>query len=129
VSAITYMPWDVRSEDYQYRTMLVQLLKDGIEIGSAHDEQSLTVLAPNPMHFNLSNGVPLLTERSLHGIYKSSIGELFAFVNGVHTLEGLRAFGVSDRFWDRWVTEKKCAKRGLPAGDLGPGSYGPAFHD
>ena len=32
-------------------------------------------------------------------------------------------------WWRHWVTPKKCEKRGLPQGDLGPGSYGAAFHD
>ena len=127
--SISYKAFNERTPDLQYRDLLKAILEQGVITGSAHEERSKTLLAPTPMHFDLSNGVPLITERSFTGVYKSAIGELLAFINGVHTLEGLREFGVNDRFWDRWVTEKKCAKRGLPAGDLGPGSYGPAFHD
>ena len=30
-------------------------------------------------------------------------------------------------WWEPWATEEKTAKRGLPPGSLGPGSYGGAF--
>ena len=55
------------------------------------------------------------------------IGELCAFINGARTLEELESFGCD--WWDDWVTEEKCGRRGLEPGDLGPGSYGGAFHD
>jgi thymidylate synthase len=129
MTPVDYLPLERRKPDTQYREILWDIVSNGVTTSSAHDELSKTVLAPLPMKFDLRNGVPLIMERSFKGIWKSAVGELLAFVNGVHTLEGLREFGVSDRFWDRWVTAKKCAKRGLNPGDLGPGSYGPAFHD
>jgi thymidylate synthase len=123
MKVVDYLPVERRLPDLQYRRILENILVCGVRSKSAHDEESLTILAPEAMHFDLSNGVPFVTERSFKGIWKSSVGELLAFINGARTLEGLREFGVSDRFWDRWVTPEKCAKRNLPAGDLGDGSY------
>jgi thymidylate synthase len=49
-------------------------------------------------------------------------------MNGARTQEELEAYGCN--FWKPWTTdERKAAKRGLELGDLGPGSYGAAFHD
>jgi len=79
------------------------------------------------MHFKLENGFPLITERSIKGFWKGSVGEICAFINGARTLEELESFGC--KFWTPWGTPEKCAKRGLATGDLGPGSYGAAFHD
>ncbi len=128
MTPVDYWPKDRRIPDGQYRSILSEIKSDGEVTGSAHDEMSKAVF-DKVMRFDLRNGVPMITERDFTINARSAIGEILAFINGVHTLEGLRKFGVSDRLWDRWVTEKKCAKRGLVAGDLGPGSYGPSFHD
>ena len=79
------------------------------------------------MRFDLANGFPVITERSIAGFWRKPIGELCAFINGATTLDELREFGCD--WWDDWATEEKTAKRGLPPGDIGPGSYGGAFHD
>lgn len=129
IRTVEYLPHAQRTVDSQYRHMLGIVLIEGEPSTSAHEEPSMTVLCPGTMKFNLSNGVPLLTERSMKGIWKSSLGEIFAFINGIRTLEGLDKFGVNRSFWGPFATEKKCAKRGLAPGDLGPGSYGAAFHD
>jgi thymidylate synthase len=68
----------------------------------------------------------MITERSVFGFWRKAIGELCAFINGATTLDELAAFGCD--WWQPWATPEKTAKRGLPAGDLGPGSYGGAFH-
>ena len=70
----------------------------------------------------------MITERQISDkMWKGAIGEIFGFINGARTQAELEKFGCS--WWKAWVTEKKCAKRGLKTGDLGPGSYGAAFHD
>lgn len=79
------------------------------------------------MHFKLSNGFPLITDRSLQSFWQKPIGELCAFMNGARTREELAAFGCT--WWDEWTSEEKTSKRGLKPGDIGPGSYGAAFHD
>ena len=77
------------------------------------------------MRFELANGFPVITERSLRSFWRKPIGELCAFINGATTLEELADFGCD--WWDPWATEAKTSARGLPPGHLGPGSYGGAF--
>jgi thymidylate synthase len=78
------------------------------------------------MRFELANGFPVITDRSIRSFWRKPIGELCAFINGATTLDELAEFGCD--WWGPWVTPEKTAKRGLPPGDIGPGSYGGAFH-
>jgi thymidylate synthase len=84
----------------------------------------------------MANGFPIINERNMAPkesehlpvtVWKQAIAEICAFINGVRTQKGLEEFGCT--WWKSWVTPEKCAKRGLETGDLGPGSYGAAFHD
>jgi thymidylate synthase len=50
-------------------------------------------------------------------VWKHAIGEIAAFLNGVHTVEGLHKFGCW--FWDKWGVPDVCARNNLPTGDLG----------
>jgi thymidylate synthase len=79
------------------------------------------------MRFNLKNGFPCITNRNIGGFWRGAIGELCAFINGATTLSEFEEFGCN--WWGPWASEEKCVKRGLPIGDLGPGSYGGAFYD
>lgn len=119
-----------RQPNRVYRDTLEFVLRNGYKSESAHSEPSWMYFSPPKLRFDIAkDGVPLITERNYKGIFKSSIGELLAFDNGARTVDQLRKFGVSDRFWTPWVTAEKCQKRGLPTGDLGDGSYGAVFHD
>jgi thymidylate synthase len=120
-------PYTERTPDTQYRDNLKYILDHGVRVKSQQGVDALTVIAPPPMHFKLENGFPMITERSIKGFWKGSIGEICGFINGARTLEQLESFGC--KFWTAWGTPEKCAKRGLAPGDLGPGSYGAAFHD
>jgi len=120
-------PFEERVPDTQYRNNLQYILDHGMRVESQQGVDALTVIAPPPMHFKLDNGFPMITERSIKGFWKGSIGEICAFINGARTLEQLESFGC--KFWTAWGTPEKTAKRGLEPGDLGPGSYGAAFHD
>ncbi len=120
-------PFEERSPDTQYRDRLAYILEHGERVTSQQGVDALTVIAPPPMRFKLENGFPMITERSVKGFWKGSIGEICAFINGARTLEQLESFGC--KFWTPWGTPEKAAKRGLEIGDLGPGSYGAAFHD
>jgi thymidylate synthase len=120
-------PFNERTIDTQYRDNLQYILDHGVRVESQQGVDALTVIAPPSMHFKLENGFPMITERNVKGFWKGSIGEICAFINGARTLEELESFGC--KFWTAWGTPEKCAKRGLAAGDLGPGSYGAAFHD
>lgn len=89
---------------------------------------TITRLAPNSLRFDLQKEFPLITERKISTkMWHQAIGEIMGFINGARTQEELESYGC--RWWSSWVSEEKCKKRGLETGDLGPGSYGAAFHD
>lgn len=130
---IEYKPFLERKPDTQYRELLIRIKNEGVKVRPQQEEEAIMILG-HQMRFSLNNGFPIITERDLVSAeegqqpqFKLAIAELCAFLNGARTLEEMKKFGCG--WWSRWVTEKKCAKRGLPPGDLGPGSYGPAFHD
>lgn len=139
---------NVRVPDTQYRDLL-NSVKAGRPAHSGMDQGSTELLGPDTMRFDLANGFPLITERDLTrgtrpdiianyeskperrpiaGAAKQALGEILGFMNGARTQEELEAYGCS--FWKPWTSdERKAEKRGLELGDLGPGSYGAAFHD
>lgn len=127
-----YKPYIERKPDQQYKNLIREILKYGT-LGpspmvdkSGKEINTIDLMGANPIRFNLlENGVPFITERSIEGFWKSAVGELFAFINGARTQAELEAFGC--KWWKYWLTEAKCAKRGLETGDLGLGSYGAAF--
>lgn len=125
-----YKPFDDRTNDSQYGSRLRSITLDGYRVQDTPQDDGVTMLFGElgPMVFDVSNGAPLITERDLSKVWKLGVGEILAFINGARTQEVLsREFGV--KWWNRWVTEKKCAKIGVPVGDIGPGSYGAAFKD
>lgn len=139
---------ETRTPDTQYGELLETIMRRGRPALSGMDQGSTEILGAT-MRFDLSNGFPLITQRDLTrgtsqeiinsyesrsqlrpiaGPAKQALGEIIGFMNGARTQEELEAFGC--KFWAPWTTdEKKAAKRGLELGDLGPGSYGAAFHD
>ncbi len=121
-----YIQYDKRTPDTQYRDVLKKILRDGEFSETRQGPRAKTVIGVQ-MHFKLENGFPLIVDRSIGSFWQKPIGELCAFINGARTLEQFEAFGCN--WWGPWVTEDKCRKRGLETGDIGPGSYGAAFHD
>ncbi|MBI4385361.1 thymidylate synthase [Candidatus Parcubacteria bacterium] len=124
-----YKAFVERTPDTQYRELLSRILTEGEEV-MPQQEEAARMIVGHQMRFDFSNGFPMVTERDLASDppqWQLAIAELCAFLNGARTLEAMRAFGCG--WWARWVTTEKCEKRGLEPGDLGPGSYGPAFHD
>lgn len=138
-----------RTPDFQYRELLQRIKSEGAKAQSGMDQGSREILG-HQMVFDLSNGFPLVTERDLTrgsspeiiasytesdkshrpvtGPVKQGLGEIIGFINGARTQEELESYGCT--FWKPWTSsENKAAKRGLTLGDLGPGSYGAAFHD
>ncbi|MEK7473118.1 MAG: thymidylate synthase [Patescibacteria group bacterium] len=129
-------PLSERTPDAQYQRLLRDILERGERTHSQQGVDALTLIGPNPLHFKFENGFPIINERNMAPkeserlpvtIWRQAIGEICAFANGVRTQKGLEEFGCT--WWESWVTPEKCVKRGLEAGDLGPGSYGAAFHD
>jgi len=134
VTTIPYKPYLERSPDVQYKHILREILENGTRVKSQQGVDAIRLIAPNPMRFRLENGFPIITDRNMNPkiserlpvtIWQQAIGEIFAFVNGVRTLNQLEEFGCY--WWKDWATVEKCRKRGLEPGDLGPGSYGPGF--
>lgn len=136
-----------RTPDWQYHELLDRIRTRGRLASSGMDEPSVEIIG-HQMRFDLENGFPMITERDLSSSSakekiplwvpntgerkfqygaRQGLGEILGFVNGARTLKELEAFGC--KFWDKWVTPEKTAKRGLEPNDLGPGSYGVAFHD
>ena len=122
-----YMPYEMREPDSNYRLLLHSILTKGERTPSRQGPKAITLFGAPQMRFILKNGFPLITTRNIEGFWKGAIGELCAFINGATTLEEFESFGCN--WWGPWASEEKCSKRNLPTGDLGPGSYGGAFHD
>jgi thymidylate synthase len=120
-------PYADRTVGTQYSDVLRFVLENGEVVQSQQEKDAITFIAPPPMRFKLANGFPLIMERNIQSFWKQALGEIFAFINGARTLEELEKFGC--KWWAPWGTQEKCSKRGLATGDLGPGSYGAAFHD
>ncbi|HET9641294.1 MAG TPA: thymidylate synthase, partial [Candidatus Paceibacterota bacterium] len=123
-----YKPKMERMSDGQYRSIIGYILKNGILVKTT--PQGIGALtcfgALPPMVFDPRNGAPLITERKL-GI-RNPIAEITGFVNGARTIEQLESFGISGEAY--WVPYRgKGTKFGMAPNDLGPGSYGAAFHD
>ncbi len=141
-----------RKPDRQYSDLLRLIRSTGNAALSGMDDPSMELLG-HTMRFDLSNGFPIITERDLTVAAKQenienyesdtglrpissnlrqALGEILGFINGARTQEQLEEFGCTV-FWKPWTVgpeaERKAAKRGLEVGDLGPGSYGAAFHD
>lgn len=128
--------YDKREPDSQYQQLLCSIMERGVRVPSQQGVDALTLMAPNPMRFKLDNGFPMITERNMNPktseflpvtVWQQAIAEICAFINGARTIEELEKFGCF--WWKSWATPEKCAKRELETGDLGPGSYGAAFHD
>jgi thymidylate synthase len=115
-----------RTPDTQYRDTLKHIYDTGEYSETRQGPRAKTVIGVQ-MHFPIANGFPLIPDRSMEKFWRKPIDELCAFINGVRTREGLAEYGVT--WWDAWTTPEKSQKRGLEAGDIGPGSYGAAFHD
>lgn len=129
-------PVSGRTPDNQYQNLLREILENGVQTKSQQGVDALTLMGPRNLHFKLENGFPIINERNMAPkeserlpvtVWQQAIAEILGFINGARTLKQLEEFGCS--WWGAWGTPEKCAKRGLEAGDLGPGSYGAAFHD
>lgn len=121
-----YTPYSERSLDSQYRDRVRFILDHGTLVkDTPQGVGALTCfgILP-PMAFNLANGAPVITDRKI-GFWRKPIAEITAFINGARTVEQIESFGCP--FWGDY--REKGPKYGLNPGDLGPGSYGAAFHD
>jgi thymidylate synthase len=70
------------------------------------------------MRFDMDDGFPLITTRSMKGSWKAMIYELLWFLSGSTNIADLNKNGV--HLWDIWATPEICSSLGLPPGELGP---------
>jgi thymidylate synthase len=128
---ISYKAFEERTPDNQYKQAL-RLTTTGTYTKNPYQERgTYTVVTLPNMVFPLANGFPLITEREIP-FWRKPISEIIAFINGARTLAEMREYGDQKTWaswWGRWANKEKCAKFGLAPGDLGPGSYGAAYHD
>jgi thymidylate synthase len=121
-----YLPYPERRVNREYQNMLREVRDFGVHVETKQGESARAV-AGQVMRFPMAHGAAVITERSISGFALKAIGEICAFINGARTLDELAAFGCD--WWDAWASPAKSESRGLVAGDLGPGSYGHAFHN
>jgi thymidylate synthase len=121
-----YFPFEYRTPDSQYGDLLYRILRHGKVVETRQDVNARTIMQ-GTMSFEFSNGFPVITDRSLKSFWNRSIGELCAFINGVTTVEGLIEFGCT--WWEPWADNTRTELFGLQPGEIGPASYGGAFHD
>lgn len=124
-------PYSERTPDAQYQNLLGQILK-GVETGDSEYAKNpfqthgtYTHKGLPPLVYKLENGFPVITERKI-SFWRTPIIELLAFIKGVRNAKELEASGCN--WWLNWAYPDKCAIFGLEPWDLGPGSYGVAFH-
>lgn len=125
-------PKHERTPDRQYHDLLKRIMDEGRDTAPIHTQTQGAAarargVVGHQIRYRMENGFPLITERDASKIFKGALGEHIGFLNGAHTLEDLKKYGMPAIYWDRWVTKEKCAVFGLPEGELGPGSYGAAW--
>jgi thymidylate synthase len=123
---VAYRAYDERPVSEEYRRVLERVLNEGELVETRQGPRALTLMQQT-MTFPLADGFPVVTERALGSFWRKPIGELCAFINGATTTAELEEFGCD--WWGAWVTPEKTLKKGIEPGDIGPGSYGGAFHD
>lgn len=103
----------------QYLDLVEHVLEKGKYRPSPHKGQpgSYSVLGYQ-MRFDLDDGFPLITSRSLKGSWKALVHELLWFLSGSTNVKDLNEHNV--HLWDAWATEGTSGAYGWHGGDLGP---------
>jgi thymidylate synthase len=101
----------------QYLELVDHVLKNGQRKTDPQKVGNIAVCGYQ-MRFNLNDGFPLLTTRSMKGSWKAMVYELLWFLSGSTSVKDLNKNDV--HLWDIWATPEICGPLGLEPGDLGP---------
>ncbi len=101
----------------QYLDLVEHILKNGKKKTDPQKVGNIAVCGYQ-MRFDLNDGFPLITTRSMKGPWKAMIYELLWFLSGSTRVEDLHKNNV--HLWDMWATPEICGSLGLETGDLGP---------
>ena len=101
----------------QYLDLVEHVLKNGKQKTDPQKVGNIAVCGYQ-MRFDLNDGFPLVTTRSMKGSFKAMVYELLWFLSGSTRVEDLQKNNV--HIWDIWATPEICGPLGLEPGDLGP---------
>lgn len=101
----------------QYLDLVKHVLEKGKKKTDPQGVGNLAVCGYQ-MRFDMEDGFPFITTRSLKGSWKSMVHELLWFLSGSTNVADLNKNDV--HFWDIWATPEVSGKMGYPPGELGP---------
>ncbi|OGZ96882.1 MAG: thymidylate synthase [Candidatus Sungbacteria bacterium RIFCSPLOWO2_02_FULL_54_10] len=101
----------------QYLDLVAHILANGAQKTDPQKVGNIAVCGYQ-MRFDLDDGFPLITTRSMKGSWKAMVHELLWILSGSTKIADLNKNNV--HLWDIWATPEICAPLGLEAGDLGP---------
>lgn len=101
----------------KFLSLLDDILKNGEKKTDPQGVGDLSICG-TMTRYNLKDGFPLITTRSMKGSWKAMVIELLWFLSGSTNVADLHKYGV--HLWDIWATPEICSSLGLPLGDLGP---------
>lgn len=101
----------------QYLELVDHVLKNGKQKTDPQKVGNIAVCGYQ-MRFDMDQGFPLITTRSMKGSWKAMVHELLWILSGSTKLADLHKNNV--HIWDIWGTPEICSSLGLEPGDLGP---------
>ena len=101
----------------QYLDLVKHILKNGKEKTDPQKIGNIAVCGYQ-MRFNLNDGFPLITTRSMKSSWRAMVHEMLWFLSGSTHVKDLHKNNV--HLWDMWATKEICSGLSLKTGDLGP---------
>ncbi len=101
----------------QYLNSVRYILKNGVPKTDPQKVGNIACFALME-RYNLTEGFPLITTRSLKGSWKAIVVELLWYLSGDTRVDFMHKYGVHT--WDQWATPEVCGQVGLETGNLGP---------
>jgi len=101
----------------QYLDLVKHILKNGKEKTDPQKIGNIAVCGYQ-MRFNLNDGFPLITTRSMKSSWRAMVHEMLWFLSGSTHVKDLHKNNV--HLWDMWATKEICSGLSLKTRDLGP---------